>query len=213
MGIIIKLIKNDLKRRCEKMFICINCDKNYVREKSFIKHELICKKDIDKTSIQYLVEKLESQAREIRLLKKQVLAKNMDIEEWLEEYYKSTLDYNDIIIDCSVRDLKHLFYNTVTQGIDRIIEHQNLECIKVVQHKIYYFKDGQWKAMPDKELTKLIQLIVRNINQVFDQYVMDEKLLENEDGKYAEYTYKLYQHNLDKIIKKTIYKYTKVEFP
>jgi hypothetical protein len=194
-------------------FICKNCKKHYINEKSYVKHEMNCEKrlkDYSSITIESLVERIVKLEREIKSLK----TKGMDMIEWLQEYYSDNVqDFHDLCIDITIRDLKHMFYNTMTQGIDRLLENHDLDCMKFVNHKMYYYVNQKWELMPDKELQHLIQTIIKSINQTFDQYVESENLLENEDGKYAIYMSKLYNANLNKIIKKSIHDRCKVAYP
>ncbi len=194
-------------------YICKNCKKHYINEKSYVKHEVNCEKRLNEYSdihIENLLDRIVKLEREIKLLK----TKGMDMIEWLNEYYSDNVqDFNQLTIDITIRDLKHMFYNTMTQGIERVMENHDLDCMKFVNHKMYYYVDGKWTLMPDKELQQLIQTIIKSINTTFDEYVESEKLLENEEGKYAIYVSKLYNTNLNKIIKKTIHDRCKVLYP
>ena len=138
----------------------------------------------------------------------------MDIEEWLTEYYSENVeDFNDLTIDITIQDLKYMFYNTMSLGIERMVDHHDLNCIKLVNRKLYYYIYGKWTIMPDKELQQFIQQFVKSINTTFDEYVINEKLLENEDGKYAIYISKLYNSNLNQLTKKAIHNKCKVIYP
>ncbi len=194
-------------------FICKNCKKHYINEKSYVKHEINCEKRLNGYSdihIEELLDRIVKLEREIKVLK----TKGMDMIEWLEEYYSENVqDFNQLTIDITIRDLKHMFYNTMTQGIERVMENHDLDCMKFVNHKMYYYVNGKWTLMPDKELQQLIQTIIKSINTTFDEYVESEKLLENEEGKYAIYVSKLYNTNLNKVIKKTIHDRCKVVYP
>jgi hypothetical protein len=194
-------------------FICKNCKKHYINEKSYVKHEINCEKrlnDYSTITIESLVDRIVKLEREIKSLK----TKGMDMIEWLTEYYSENVqDFHELTIDITVRDLKHMFYNTFPQGIDRIMENHDLDSMKYVNHKMYYYVDGKWLLMPEKELQQLIQRIIKSINQTFDEYVVSDNLLENEEGKYAIYTSKLYNTNLNKVIKKSIHDRCKVEYP
>jgi hypothetical protein len=194
-------------------FICKNCKKHYINEKSYVKHEMNCEKRVNEYSnidVENLLDRIVKLEREIKLLKN----KGMDIIEWLEEYYSDHVqDFNQLSIDVTIRDLKHMFYNTMTQGIDRLMENHDLDCMRFVNHKMYYYVHGKWTLMPEKELQQMIQRIIKSINQTFDDYVISDNLLENEEGKYAIYTSKLYSSNLDKIIKKSIHQRCKVLYP
>ncbi len=194
-------------------YICKNCKKHYINEKSYVKHEINCEKRLNGCSdinIEQLLERIVKLEREIKVLK----TKGMDMIEWLEEYYSENVqDFNQLTIDITIRDLKHMFYNTMAQGIERIMENHDLDCMKFVNHKMYYRIEGKWALMPEKELQQLIQSIIKSINTTFDEYVESEKLLENEEGKYAIYVSKLYNTNLNKVIKKIIHDQCKVIYP
>lgn len=194
-------------------FVCKNCKKQYINEKSYIKHEIICEKPLKDNSIvtlDSLLERIIKLEKELKSLKH----KKMDIEEWLSEYYSENVnDFENLIIDINIRDLKHMFYNTIPKGIERILENHDLDSMKYVNNKMYYYVNQKWMIMPEKELQQFIQKMVKLINQTFDEYVTSENLLENEEGKYAIYMSKLYNSNLDKIIKKSIQNTCKVLYP
>lgn len=194
-------------------FVCKNCKKQYINEKSYIKHEINCEKqskDYTTIDVENLLKRIVKLEKEIKSLKN----KEMDIEEWLEEYYSENVeDFHDLTINITIQDLKYMFYNTMYQGIERMIEHHDLNCMKLVNRKMYYYIDGKWKIMPDKELQHFIKQFVKSINEIFDQYVIDEKLLENEDSNYAVYISKLYNTNLIQLTKKAIHTQCKVLYP
>ncbi len=194
------------------MFVCKNCDKQYINEKCYVKHEINCEKRLkDKSliTIEHLLERIHILEKEVKSLKNK-----MAVEEWLTEYYSENVeDYNTLEIDISNHNLKHILFNTVTKGIEKILENHNLECMKFINHKMYYYIDSKWAIMPEKELQQFIQRMIKAINQAFDEYVENEKILDMEDNKYAEYTSKLYSTNFPLIIKKAIHSTCKIEYP